>query len=173
MSAFMPPWPPWYSSRSRGAVPDSQMRVSDAERSEIAENLSKHYSEGRLDEAEFNERLQKAMSAKTRGELAGLLSDLPPTIPPPPPELEARRRHSRLALLVVVALFFAMAVTSAMWTWHFPWLLFAVMFFLIWRMSHRNWYRRHGWGPPPTPSVGSGPSGSQAQYYGRDRGRWL
>jgi|GEM_PF-1707265 len=169
MSAFTPPW---YSSRARGEVPNAQMRVSDAERSEIAESLSKHYSEGRLNEAEFNERLQQAMSAKTRGDLAGLLTDLPPIVTPPPPELETRRRRGRLGLILIAGFLFAMAVTSAMWTWHFPWLLFAVVFFLIWSMSHHNWYRHRGYGPPQTPTVGSGPGSYPEQYY-RGRGRWL
>ena len=106
-------------------------------------------------------------------DLAVLLSDLPAIVPPPPPQLEAHRRHSRLALLVIVSFVFAMAVASSMWTWHFPWLLFAVLFFLVWRMSHHNWYRRHGWGPPQGPAVGSGSTGYPEQYYGRGRGRWL
>ena len=53
------------------------MRVSDAERNEIGEQLSKHFSDGRLDSAEFQERLDRAMSAKTRADLSGLLVDLP------------------------------------------------------------------------------------------------
>lgn len=177
MSAFMPPWPQRYSGRSRGEVPNAQMRVSDAERSEIAESLSKHYADGRLNEPEFNERLQQAMSAKTRGDLAGLLVDLPPIVAPPPPEVEKRHRRSRLGLLVIFGFLFAMAVTSAMWTWqwhlwHFPWLFFAVLFFVIWRLSHRGWHRHHGWGPRQTSSVGGG-SGYPEQYYGRGRGHWL
>jgi hypothetical protein len=34
------------------------MRVSDAERAEVAGELSKHFGEGRLDEAELDERLR-------------------------------------------------------------------------------------------------------------------
>ena len=56
-----------------------QLRVSDAERNEVAELLSKHYGDGRLDAAEFQERLDRAMSAKTRADLSGLLADLPRT----------------------------------------------------------------------------------------------
>lgn len=55
----------------------SSLRASDAERSDVAERLGKHYGEGRLDQVEFDDRLQKAMTAKTRGELAALLTDLP------------------------------------------------------------------------------------------------
>lgn len=56
---------------------DDQMRVSDAERAEVADRLATHYSDGRLDKAEFDERVARAMSAKTRGDLNGLFDDLP------------------------------------------------------------------------------------------------
>ena len=62
----------------RPAPYQPQMRVSDAERHEIADLLSKYFAEGRLDDVEFNDRLDKAMHAKTRGDLAGLLDDLRP-----------------------------------------------------------------------------------------------
>ena len=52
--------------------PDSTLRVSDAERNAVADKLSRHYADGRLDESEFKERLDAAMSAKTQGDLAGL-----------------------------------------------------------------------------------------------------
>lgn len=54
------------------------MRVSDAERAEVADLLGRHYSDGRLDKQEFDERVARAMSAKTRGDLDGLFDDLPP-----------------------------------------------------------------------------------------------
>jgi hypothetical protein len=53
------------------------MRVSDADRADVADRLSRHYSDGRLDQAEFDERLDLAMRAKTRADLIGLLADLP------------------------------------------------------------------------------------------------
>lgn len=53
------------------------MRVSDAERAEVADRLATHYSDGRLDKAEFDERVSRAMSAKTRADLNGLFDDLP------------------------------------------------------------------------------------------------
>lgn len=180
MAGYIPPWSPWFA-RSRADVPNAEMRVSDAERSEVAESLSKNYSDGRLDETEFNERLQRAMSAKTRGDLAGLLVDLPPDVLPPPPELVKRRRKGHFVLLLVAVFLFTGAVSSMMWPWHFPWLLFGVSFFIFWRRSHRRW----GWyghhyvgGPPPPPAAGPGGSvgaGSLPEpYYGRSRGgRWL
>ena len=80
------------------------MRVSDAERAEVADRLSQHFGDGRLDEAEFHERVDRAMKAKTRADFAGLFDDLPggdafasgPTAPKPAmaprPNFPARRR---------------------------------------------------------------------------------
>src|SRR5215469_9302201 len=56
---------------------DQHIRVSDAERNAVTERLAAHYSDGRLDQAEFDERVSRAMSAKTRGDLDGLFDDLP------------------------------------------------------------------------------------------------
>jgi hypothetical protein len=56
---------------------DQNIRVSDAERNAVAEMLGQHYADGRLDQAEFDERVGRTMAAKTRGDLAGLFDDLP------------------------------------------------------------------------------------------------
>ena len=56
---------------------DQHIRVSDAERNSVAELLGQHYADGRLDQAEFDERISRTMAAKTRGDLAGLFDDLP------------------------------------------------------------------------------------------------
>jgi hypothetical protein len=53
------------------------LRVSDAERTEVAERLGHHYSDGRLNQDEFNERVERAMGAKTQSDLTGLFDDLP------------------------------------------------------------------------------------------------
>ncbi|MFD7031996.1 DUF1707 domain-containing protein [Streptomyces sp. NPDC059917] len=53
------------------------MRVSDAEREEVAEALREAVAEGRLDMEEFDERLGAALKARTRGDLATLTRDLP------------------------------------------------------------------------------------------------
>lgn len=53
------------------------MRVSDAERQAVADRLGEHYSQGRLDQAEFDERIARAMGAKTRADFDGLFDDLP------------------------------------------------------------------------------------------------
>jgi hypothetical protein len=79
----------------RASWPGSEMRVGDTERAAIADRLAKHFSDGRLDEAEFNDRLDRAMRATTMADLTGLLSDLPDAEGAQPQLPAAGRRHQR------------------------------------------------------------------------------
>ena len=149
-----------HSSRwARGATSSAnpQMRISDADRTEVADRLSKHYSDVRLDQAEFNERLDRAMNAKTQADLNGLFADLPTTDNEPDKAVKAvsqpdRRPRNRrpvqrvigLILITVVAIFAAHAL---MWPFGFaghflfvpvPWILVAIIAFLCWRYATRH-----------------------------------
>ncbi|MGQ4619914.1 DUF1707 domain-containing protein [Nocardia sp. R7R-8] len=53
------------------------VRASDADREKIIDQLRLAMNEGRLSLAEFDDRLRQVYAAKTYGELAPLLSDLP------------------------------------------------------------------------------------------------
>ena len=55
---------------------DQHLRVSDAEREAVCGGLAEHFAAGRLDQAEFDDRVGRAMSAKTRAGLRGLFADL-------------------------------------------------------------------------------------------------
>jgi Domain of unknown function (DUF1707) len=79
----------------RASWPDQGMRVSDADRAAVADRLAKHYSDGRLDQAEFDERLDRAMRAKTRADLVVLLADLPEGQAPPPDDGSRARSQRR------------------------------------------------------------------------------
>lgn len=68
--------PAWLLGQSQT---QADLRVSDADRQSVADQLSKHFADGRLDQAEFDERLSQAMNAKTYRDLDGLLTDLPST----------------------------------------------------------------------------------------------
>jgi hypothetical protein len=57
------------------SVPD--LRASDADRERVAEILRDALAEGRLDMAEFEERLDATYQARTYGELAPITRDLP------------------------------------------------------------------------------------------------
>lgn len=65
-------------------VPMSAVRISDSDRDAIVELLRRHTGEGRLSMEEFEERSSKAYAARTRGDVAGLLADLPPLDGPLP-----------------------------------------------------------------------------------------
>ncbi|MBB5911611.1 hypothetical protein BJY24_000478 [Nocardia transvalensis] len=52
-------------------------RASDAERQQVADLLSRHLSEGRLDLAEYDQRLERVYATATREDLTLVLSDLP------------------------------------------------------------------------------------------------
>jgi hypothetical protein len=69
---------------------DDEMRAADADRQAVAERLRGALEEGRLDLHEYDERLQQAYAAKTYGELKGLLTDLPATVPQPAQFAEVR-----------------------------------------------------------------------------------
>jgi len=62
-------------ARADGKNPD--LRVSDAERDAIASELGRHFQDGRLDKAEFDERVTAAMAARTERDLDQVLTDLP------------------------------------------------------------------------------------------------
>jgi hypothetical protein len=53
------------------------LRASDAEREAAADRLRQHHTDGRLDQDEFQERLDRCFAAKTVGDLAELTRDLP------------------------------------------------------------------------------------------------
>ena len=95
-----------------GPYSDQHMRVSDAERQAVADRLAEHFSEGRLDQAEFDERVGRAMSAKTRADLNGLFDDLPETGAPAVPG-HPRRRHRHPVLLLALIVVLVLAASHA------------------------------------------------------------
>ena len=56
---------------------DPNLRASDADRDATADRLRLHHTDGRLDQDEFQERLDRCFAAKTVGELTALTRDLP------------------------------------------------------------------------------------------------
>ena len=53
------------------------IRASDEDRERTAEALRAHFAAGRLQSVELEHRIERAYTANTRRELAGLLADLP------------------------------------------------------------------------------------------------
>jgi hypothetical protein len=154
--------------RPRAAYGNPSTRISDAERAEVSDRLSQHYSDGRLDEAEFGKRLDQAMNAVTQSDLNGLFDDLPDGAAGhggpagsgrSTPDRAGRRaggpewagpagrsrrpasRFLKLAVLIVVAVIVGQALTHLF----IPWILIAVVAF-VW-LRHRG-PRRHRHSPP-------------------------
>lgn len=74
---------------------DPAMRASDADRDAVAERLRDAHAEGRLDVAEFQERLDATYAARTHGDLVPLTRDLPaPTAQRARPPARARAEGS-------------------------------------------------------------------------------
>jgi hypothetical protein len=128
-------WDPAYPMGHRDTQDqDARMRASDDERNAVADKLSRHYAEGRLDEVEFKTRLDTAMSATTRGDLNGLFDDLPPLGTEPPSPRPRRRRMVPGLFAVVAILAIATAVSIPSWPmYHVPWIIFALVGFFVWR----------------------------------------
>jgi len=97
----------------------SELRVSDADRDRVADRLRAAAGEGRLTADELEERVERALSARTDAELEPLVSDLPaPAARRPPP---ARRmwdsEHVRAYVAVNVMLVAIWALTGAGYFW--------------------------------------------------------
>lgn len=134
---------------------DQHLRVSDAERNAVAERLATHYSDGRLDQAEFDERVGRAMAAKTRGDLDGLFDDLPDpesaaasrNARPGDPAVPYRRRRSgfgRILLLVVLAIAALSIISHVLTAFAFgvPWFWIAALVAVV-LLVNRSAHHRH------------------------------
>jgi hypothetical protein len=118
---------------------DQNIRVSDAERNAVAEQLGAHYADGRLDQAEFDERINRAMAAKTRGDLAGLFDDLPDPGPagapgtagPGGPAIPYARRRRGGVFRPLILLAIVIVLVSASWHAMAAFSFFAIPWFPI------------------------------------------
>ena len=96
---------PWQWQTRRTERPARDVRVSDAERTEVIEHLSHQTGEGRLTLEEFEERVDGALRSKTRGELDSILQGLPPLSPHRTrSRVEVGRALRPLAAVALVAL---------------------------------------------------------------------
>jgi hypothetical protein len=134
------------------------LRASDAERADVADRLSRHYQDGRLDQAEFNERLDRAMNAKTRADFNGLFHDLPDLPdqadqagqngqrrpasgqafnPGRIQQRQARRNSFNYLLFLAFVVVVTIIVAHSLMHSFVPWLLVAVVAFL-WLRNEQN-----------------------------------
>jgi Domain of unknown function (DUF1707) len=142
---------------SRRLWPRFDLRVGDADRKAVVDELQRHYVEGRLTSDELSERVGHTLNARTFADLAAQLSDLPALADSPsadtPPALggygEHQQWHSNLALppigliLLVVGLVLLLMVLAMpnMRFGFFPWPLFIWGFFFFGRSGRGGRHR--------------------------------
>jgi hypothetical protein len=105
---------------------DPDLRVSDAERNEVADLLARHYGDGRLTQDEFNERVDRAMNARTQSDLSGLFDDLPVLDgggKEPARKPRARSGHRSLLFLALIITALIVAAHSVWWFFMPHWLV--------------------------------------------------
>jgi hypothetical protein len=117
----------------------TDLRVSDEEREETAQEIREHYAAGRLDDDELSSRLSAAYGAKTRSQLQAVRADLP-ALPATPAvkkaELAARRSElSRRLFQQTGAGFAPFIICTVIWAGSgargFFWPVFALLAVLL------------------------------------------
>jgi hypothetical protein len=103
-----------------------QIRVSDADRERLVEELHEHTVAGRLTAEEYEQRLEAVYAARTRADLDALRADLPVSTVAARAALVERKSHLRRRLaqeaggsatasLVCVTVWIASGATGAFW----------------------------------------------------------
>jgi len=121
--------------------PTPSPRIGDAERDDAVSLLQEHLTAGRLDNAEFDERLSSALQARTLGQLTPLFADLPGRrpglqpvssdviVPQAPTSAEVAERRKRIGGVVMAALWPAAIITCFAIGWEYWWLMLIPIFF--------------------------------------------
>jgi hypothetical protein len=137
--------------RRSGVGRAAGLRAGDRDRDAVAAALREHHLAGRLDGDEFQERLERCLSAKTYGELDALVADLPLE---EPPAARSSRPWRWDRLVPVLAALVAVAAVVAVSHGRAAWLAVPGFFFMrtmLWRRrSHWGGWPRGGAGRPPT-----------------------
>lgn len=128
-------------------VPADLLRVGDAERQQAVSALGDHYAAGRLDQDEYDTRVQRAYASRTRIDLQGLFGDLPEPAPfRPLPAAgwqdgrvarDRRRRRPGLAAVPVFPVLIVLAIVASALL-RFP--VFPIVLFLWFGLGRRVWH---------------------------------
>lgn len=122
---------------------DPDVRVSQAERDQVAAVLGQHYADGRLSVAEYEERVSTALEARTGRDLDDLLGDLP-ALPPteaPRPAFQWRLVAPYLPRVLAVTAVVVLAMGSGMWLLWLLWPALALTPVPRHRHGHHRPYR--------------------------------
>ncbi len=134
-------------------MPDpANLRVSDADREQVAQELREHMVAGRLTQEEFEDRLDRAYHAATRGELDAVKADLPMSAASLQVALAERRTRLRRRLwqegsggvtasAICVGVWLAAGASGAFWP------IWVIVFTLL--PSVRGMWQLYGPAPDP------------------------
>jgi hypothetical protein len=116
---------------------DRSLRASDSDRDAFAEVLRKQHVAGRLDDEEFQLRLDRCLAAKTYADLDALVADLPRE------EQRQRRGRRPFAFPAPFAVLALVLIAIAVSHGHGFWLAIPLGFFfivrpLLWRFTGRG-----------------------------------
>lgn len=102
-------------------APSPDLRASDADRQAVVDRLRDAHEDGRLDLAEYEQRVTGAYAAKTHGELAALTDDLgaPSPAPAPHPWLRPWREWAGTAV-VLNAIWAITSIASGHLSFYWP-----------------------------------------------------
>lgn len=120
------------------------MRASDAERDAVVTALGEHFQAGRLTADELDDRMGKALAARTVPELDDLTTDLPPVRAAPPEQAplpdRPRSTFHPLVIPVMVAVILVTAMLVLAGADHQPrlWLAIPVAVLLIRGIARRG-----------------------------------
>ncbi len=119
------------------------MRIGDADRTAVADQLAGHFAQGRLTVEELDERLAATWQARTQADLAAPLRDLPATARPEPAP-RGRRTPSRAARvgLAVHAIAYVTVIAGLWVLWALtgaghPWPLWPMLGWGLHVVGHR------------------------------------
>jgi hypothetical protein len=115
------------NTMTRNYHPD-EMKASDSDRDAVVSELSEQFQAGRLTAGEFDERMGRALAARTWGELSDLLADLPATGSAPQAPSSGRSGPPLITVLAGIGITAAVLIDVADGRWGFLWLLLPLLF---------------------------------------------
>ena len=128
----------------------SNLRASDQDRDQIAERLRRAAAEGRIHAHELEERLARALRARTYGELDAVVADLPrdPVAKRGRSDL-TRRVHPAVAIAIAIPVaalaiaVVAVAVAFVVTGFFAFWMIWMVIGWFMFGGRHRRHHHRH------------------------------
>jgi hypothetical protein len=119
----------------------STLRASDLDREHVAERLHRAAAEGRLFAEELEERLARALRARTLGELDALTTDLPGTVARRPGLSPIAKVGVAVVVATVAVAVIALAVLAVTGLLA-GWLVWMVVAYFVFGRRHRHRHRR-------------------------------